>query len=133
MTDNGFTRLAVNGTLMRGLELNDNMLRAGAVFVREERTAPCYRLWTVGDRHPAMLRTTSGGTAVELELWDVPGDGVVQILESEPPGLAVGKVLLADGTQVLGVLGEPHLVEGEREITDFGSWRSYIAACAKKN
>ncbi len=133
MTDNGFTRLAVNGTLMRGLELNANMLRAGAVFVREERTAPCYRLWTVGDRHPAMLRMTNGGAAVQLELWDVPGAGVVEILESEPPGLAVGKVELADGTQVLGVLGEPYIVEGELEITDFASWRSYIAAKATKD
>ena len=29
--------LAVNGTLMRGLELNPNMLAAGAVFVRDGR------------------------------------------------------------------------------------------------
>ncbi len=133
MTDKGFTRLAVNGTLMRGLELNANMQRAGAVFVREDRTAPCYRVWTVGDRHPAMLRSTNGGVAVELELWDVPGDGVVQILESEPPGLTVGKVLLADGSQVLGVVGEPYILEGEREITEFGSWRSYVGALAKKS
>lgn len=132
MTDNGLTRLAVNGTLMRGLELNANMLNAGATFVREDRTAPCYRLWSVGDRHPAMIRTTTGGTAVALELWDVPGDGVVKILESEPPGLSVGKVLLADGTHVLGVLGEPFIVEHELEITDFGSWRLYTEAKAEK-
>lgn len=69
MAANGITRLAVNGTLMRGLELNPNMLRAGAIFVREDRTAPCYRLWTVGDRHPTMLRTASGGVAVAVELW----------------------------------------------------------------
>jgi hypothetical protein len=28
---------------------------------------------------------------------------------------------------VLGVLGEPALVEGQREITDYGGWRSYVA------
>jgi len=132
MQDNGLTRLAVNGTLMRGLELNANMVRAGATFVREDRTAPCYRLWTVGDRHPAMIRTTSGGAAVDLELWDVPGDGVMKILESEPPGLTIGRVSLSDGTQVLGVLGEPYIVEGELEITDFGSWRRYTAARDEK-
>ena len=39
------TLLAVNGTLMRGLELNPNMLAVGATFVREDETDACYRLW----------------------------------------------------------------------------------------
>jgi hypothetical protein len=123
--------LAVNGTLMRGLELNPNMIAAGASFVREDATAPCYRLWTIDDRHPAMLRVHEGGASVALELWDVPADGLASILRNEPPGLSVGKVLLADGTIVLGVLGEPFLCEGRREITAFGGWRGYIAARAR--
>jgi hypothetical protein len=116
---------AVNGTLMRGLELNPNMLAAGGAFVREDRTAAAYRLWSVGDRHPGMIRVTSGGAQIDLELWEVPDMGVLRILEREPPGLAVGRVLLADGTEVLGVLAEPYLVEGQREITSFGGWRRY--------
>ena len=32
--------LAVNGTLMRGLELNANLVAAGATFVREDDTEP---------------------------------------------------------------------------------------------
>jgi hypothetical protein len=122
--------LAVNGTLMRGLELNPNMIAAGASFVREDATAPCYRIWTIGDRHPAMLRVHEGGASVALEVWDVPVAGLASILQNEPPGLAIGKVLLADGAVVLGVLGEPFLCEGEREITAFGGWRAYIAARA---
>jgi hypothetical protein len=35
--------------------------------------------------------------------------------------------VLADGSIVLGVLGEPFLCQGEREITEFGGWRAYIA------
>jgi hypothetical protein len=35
---------------------------------------------------------------------------------------------LADGREVLGVLAEPYLVDGQREITNFGGWRAYIAA-----
>ena len=122
--------LAVNGTLMRGLELNPNMLAAGATFVREDKTAACYRIFSIGDRHPAMLRTTTtgDGTRVALELWDVPADGLAKILVNEPPGLAVGKVVLDDGTVVLGVLGEPFLCEGQREITALGGWRAYIAS-----
>lgn len=34
-------KLAVNGTLMRGLPLEGNLLEAGAVFLREAATAPC--------------------------------------------------------------------------------------------
>ena len=122
------TLLAVNGTLMRGLELNPNLLAVGATFVREDSTAPCYRLYSIGDRHPAMLRVTEGGARVALELWDVPLPGLAQVLLNEPPGLAIGKVLLRDGTVVLGVLGEPFLCEGRQEITAHGGWRAYIAA-----
>ena len=120
--------LAVNGTLMRGLELNQNLLDAGARFVRESRTAPTYRLWSIGDRHPAMLRVSSGGTSVAVEVWDVPPEGIADVLMKEPPGLSIGKVMLEDGAEVLGVLGELALCEGQREITRYGGWRAYIAA-----
>jgi hypothetical protein len=120
------TRLAVNGTLMRGLELNPNLTAVGAVFVETATTAPCYRLWSINDAHPAMIRVTDGtGTAVALEVWDVPNDGIATVLGQEPAGLSIGKVLLADGSEVLGVLGEPFLVEDKLEITEFGGWRAY--------
>ncbi len=120
--------LAVNGTLMRGLELNSNMMTAKATFVRETTTEPTYRLWTINDEHPAMLRVTDGtGAKVAVEVWSVPAEGLVGILLNEPPGLCIGKVCLEDGTTVLGVLGEPALIEKHREITAYGGWRSYVA------
>jgi gamma-glutamylcyclotransferase (GGCT)/AIG2-like uncharacterized protein YtfP len=122
--------LAVNGTLMRGLQLNGNLLAAGATFVREARTAPAYRLWSIGDRHPAMLRVAHGGVAVAVEVWSVPAAGLASILLQEPPGLCVGKVRLDDGQETLGVLGEPLLCEGQREITEHGGWRAYLASRA---
>ena len=121
------TLLAVNGTLMRGLELNPNLLAAGATFVREDQTEACYRLWSIDDRHPAMQRTPGEGARVALEVWEVPLAGLAQVLLSEPPGLAIGKVLLRDGSVVLGVLGEPFLCDGQREITEHGGWRAYVA------
>jgi hypothetical protein len=120
--------LAVNGTLMRGLELNTNLVGAGATFVREDQTDACYRIWSIDDRHPAMLRTPGEGTSVAVEVWDVPVAGLVNILLAEPPGLASGKVVLRDGSIVLGVLGEPFLCEGKREITQYGGWRAYVAS-----
>ena len=72
-TDTGAVLLAVNGTLMRGLKLSPNMAAAGASFVREAGTEPVYRIWTVNDDHPAMIRVTDGsGVAVAVEVWSVP-------------------------------------------------------------
>jgi len=122
------TLLAVNGTLMRGLELNPNLLAVGATFVREDHTDACYRLWSINDRHPAMQRTPGAGVSVALELWAVPLAGLASILQNEPPGLAIGKVVLKDGSIVLGVLGEPFLCEGQREISQHGGWRAYMAS-----
>jgi gamma-glutamylcyclotransferase (GGCT)/AIG2-like uncharacterized protein YtfP len=121
--------LAVNGTLMRGLKLNPNMTAANATFVCETMTEPAYRLWTIGDEHPAMVRVTDGtGVKVAVEVWSMPAAGLAGILLNEPPGLCVGKVRLEDGSTVLGVLGESALVEGQREITRYGGWRAYVAA-----
>jgi len=127
MTSTNTTLLAVNGTLMRGLELNPNLLKVGATFVREDVTDACYRIWSIDDRHPAMLRTPGQGGNIALEVWEVPLDGLAQVLLSEPPGLAIGKVVLKDKSIVLGVLGEPFLCEGKREITSYGGWRAYVA------
>jgi hypothetical protein len=118
--------LAVNGTLMQGLELNGNLQAIDAVFVEATSTAPIYRLWSISDRHPAMIRVSTGGRSIEIEIWSVPIAGLAKILQQEPAGLCVGKVKLADNREVLGVLGEPFLCEGQLEITEFGGWRNYM-------
>lgn len=44
---------------------------------------------------------------------------------NEPEGLTIGKIKLADGSEVLGVLAESWLTEGQKEITALGGWRKY--------
>jgi gamma-glutamylcyclotransferase (GGCT)/AIG2-like uncharacterized protein YtfP len=122
----GAVKLAVNGTLMRGLKLNPNLLAIEAQFLRETQTEPAYRIWSIRDRHPAMLKVKEGGSAIAVEVWAVPASGLATLLMQEPPGLCIGKVRLADGEEVLGVLGEPFLCEGQVEITQHGGWRAYI-------
>jgi carbamate kinase len=120
--------VAVNGTLMRGLKLNPNMTEVGATFVRETTTEPAYRLWSINDDYPAMIRVRNGtGARITLEIWSVPRGGLAKIFLKEPPGLTLGKVHLDDGSTVVGLLGEPALVEGQREITQHGGWRAYLA------
>ncbi|MDX2270601.1 MAG: glutamyl-tRNA amidotransferase [Cyanobacteriota bacterium] len=118
-------QFAVNGTLMRGLALNENLHSVGATFLHESVTASMYRIWSIDDVHPAMLRVKQGGAAIAVEVWDVPLIGLGKILLKEPPGLCIGKVFLSDGKQVLGVLGEPILCDGQQDITEWGGWRAY--------
>lgn len=127
MSETNTVPLAVNGTLMRGLELNPNLLAVGATFLREDQTVPAYRLFSIGDRHPGMYRVAEGGVAVAVEVWSVPAEGLASILLKEPAGLSIGKVKLASGEETLGVLAEPILCAGQREISASGGWRAYRA------
>ena len=91
-------------------------------------TEPVYRLWTINDHYPAMIRVTDGkGAKIAVEIWSVQAIELAQILRHEP-GLSVGRIRLDDGTAVAGVLGGPVLVEGHQEITAYGGWRASIAA-----
>jgi hypothetical protein len=78
-----------------------------------------------------MQRVASDGSSIALEIWLVPSVGLASLLLGEPEGLAIGRIVLADGTTLLGVLGEAILCDGQREITAFGGWRSYQAYIAK--
>jgi hypothetical protein len=51
------------------------------------------------------------------------GDFVSKI----PEPLGIGKITLADGTQVPGFIAEPRAVHGAEEITSFGGWRAWLA------
>ncbi len=118
---------AVNGTLMRGLPLNKNMTEAGACYVREATTAAVYRLYSIEDKYPGMIRVNRLGAKIDLELWEINPVSLIKILMHEPRGLTLGKVILEEGSEVLGILVEPYLVEGKNDITQYGGWRSYIA------
>ena len=112
-------------------ELEPNLVNLGATFVREDRTEPAYRLYSISDIHPAMVRVpanATNGVSVAVEIWSVPADGVATLLEKEPPGLSIGKAKLQNGTTVLGVIAEPSLVVGMKDISNYnGSFRDYIA------
>ena len=113
---------------MRGLALNGNLIAIGATYVQEAKTAPVYRLWSIQDCYPAMVRVAENGGAIALEIWSIPEERLGTLLLQEPPGLCIGKVELETGEEVLGVLGEPFCCEHEREITQWGGWRAYCQA-----
>ena len=77
--------LFVNGTLMRGLALNDNL--DGAEFLGEAVTEPVYRMYSIGDVHPGMFEVAEGGVAVMGEVYRVPDDVWAGVEAGEPPNL----------------------------------------------
>lgn len=113
-----------NGTVMRGQPDHGNL--AAARFVREVETAPRYRLFSIGDRYPAMIRDPLGGASIRGELYHIAPGGWPSIRDSEPPGLYRGLVELADGTWIEGMLGSEDLVAGGSDITPFGGWAEYL-------
>jgi gamma-glutamylcyclotransferase (GGCT)/AIG2-like uncharacterized protein YtfP len=118
--------LFVNGTLMRGLKLNANL--DGAAFLGEFRTAPAYRIHSIGDVHPGMYRVDEGGIAVPGELYDVPDEVLERVEAGEPPHLYRGPVELEDGRIVPGILFPRELAEGfHPDISSYGGWREYAA------
>jgi adenine/guanine/hypoxanthine permease len=120
-------QLFVNGTLMRGEELHANL--DGARFVGESATAPRYRLFSVDDRHPAMVPDEQSGIAVAGELYDMPLSVLGAVLDGEPPGLGVGVIELADGELTLGIVWVgAELPPTARDISEYGDWRLYRAA-----
>jgi gamma-glutamylcyclotransferase (GGCT)/AIG2-like uncharacterized protein YtfP len=120
--------LFVNGTLMRGLALHDNL--QGAELVEETRTAATYRLYSIAqDRHPGMFEVSEGGVSVPGEIYRVPVDVLAAVEAAEPPGLYRGPVRLHDGRTVDGILYPRELAERNGvDISSHGGWRAYVAA-----
>ncbi len=116
--------LFVNGTLMRGLALHDNL--RGAEYLGEFVTAPRYRLYSIDDIHPGMFAVESGGVAVAGEMYRMSDETWARVEGGEPANLYCGPVALADGRTVNGILYPRDLAEARHtDISNFGGWRAY--------
>ena len=91
-------------------------------------TAAEYRLYALptSPPKPGLVRTPADGAAIEVEVWAIDAAGLGEFVAAIPAPLGVGKVLLADGTEVTGFLCEPHAIEGAPDITAYGGWRTYL-------
>jgi gamma-glutamylcyclotransferase (GGCT)/AIG2-like uncharacterized protein YtfP len=118
--------LFVNGTLMRGLKLHANL--EGAEFLGEFRTAPNYRIFSIGDAHPGMYRVEQGGISVPGEIYWLPDEVWARVEAGEPPGLYKGPIELSNGRWVDGILFPEAMTNGHREITSYGGWREFAEA-----
>jgi allophanate hydrolase len=122
--------IVVCGAHMQGLPLNHQLTERGATFVRATQTAPKYRFYALPGgppKRPGLVRVTTGGAAIEVEVWSIPQQHFGSFVAGIPAPLGIGKVELADGSFASGFICEAYAVEGAQEITHLGSWRRFLA------
>ena len=125
-------QVAVVGAHLTGMPLNSQLQQRGARLLACTRTAPDYRLFALPDTvppKPGLLRVAAGtGSRIELEVWEMPARHYGSFVALIPPPLGVGSLRLDDGQTVQGFICEPLALEGARDISSFGGWRSYMAS-----
>lgn len=121
----GGVPLAVFGAHLRGEPRNAQLEQLGGRFVADVTTAPDYAMHLAADgRRPVVVRTPEGaGTALPGEEWLLSPAALGTLLTTVDAPLALGKVRLADGRQVVGFTGA--LTGTEPDITSPGGWRAH--------
>lgn len=116
-------RLLAIGSALR--EVCGDQAALGLTFVEEARTAPKYRLYSIGGTHAALVEDADHGISVPGEIVEIPDERWDEILASEPAGVTQAPVELADGRTILAATGDPGGMEGAREITEYGGFAAY--------
>ncbi|WP_088103177.1 allophanate hydrolase [Halalkalibacter urbisdiaboli] len=123
------TLVAVCGLHMRGFPLEKQMQECRARFIREDISAPVYQFVKLPSEpaKPGMIKKNDGsGGAIELEIWEMPLSEFGKFATMIPAPLGIGKVELADGSEVPGFVCEAYAAEGAEDITELGGWRKLL-------
>lgn len=131
----GTVRVAVCGAHLSGLPLNHQLTSRGARLIGSPHSAPDYKLHALAGgpvQRPGMVRVAEGGSAIALEVWELPAAHFGSFVAGIPAPLGIGKVKLADGSEVPGFICEGLGIAGATDITHFGGWRAWLAAGAPR-
>ena len=126
----GFVDIAVCGAHMSGLPLNPQLTSRGAWLVAATHTSPEYRLHALPGGppfRPGLERVPDGGAAIEIEVWRMPVEAFGSFVAAIPSPLGIGRLRVANGTEVSGFLCEAHALADATDITQYGGWRRYLA------
>ncbi len=126
----GTVALVVAGSHLRGEALDHQIVDCGGQWRGTTRTAPCYALHLIADSppRPGLIRTAGPGAAIEVDVWALPPEGWSRFVALGVPGLAVGRVDLADGAVLPGFVAAADEATGHPDLTPFGGWRAWRAA-----
>lgn len=127
----GQIAVAVVGAHLSGMPLNHELTSRNAVFLQALSTAPDYRLYALPGTvppKPGLLRVAKGkGEKIAVELWALSAEAFGTFVAGIPAPLGIGTLRLDDGTTAKGFLVEAEAVNGARDISSYGSWRSFMA------
>ena len=121
--------LFVVGAHLSGQPLNRQLVAAGGRLIGVASTAAEYTFHALATTpaKPGLVHIGAGGTSIVGEVWDLPAAGFAAVVNAVPPPLAIGSVLLHDGTRVAGFLATPAALEGATDISALGGWRAHLA------
>ncbi|MGH8809494.1 MAG: allophanate hydrolase [Noviherbaspirillum sp.] len=123
--------LAVVGAHLEGQPLNWQLMERGARKREATTTSANYRLYALAGTvppKPGLERVPEGGSAIEIELWEVPTRTFGEIVVEVPAPLAIGSLETIDGRWVKGFVSEPVGFASAEDITRHGGWRAFLAA-----
>lgn len=116
--------LVVFGAHRRGGPLEHQLISRGAAWRGPVRSSADYRMYRLATEppKPGVLRHPDGA-ALLGERWSVSPAALGTFLDQLPRPMQLGRVTLADGTEVVGFGCEPTAVTAEADdLTDLGEW-----------
>ena len=119
----------VCGAHLEGLALNWQLTERGALLLEQTQSANSYRMFVIEGalERPGMVRDDEEGTAIDIEIWQVPKSEFGSFVAAIPAPLGIGKVETTDGRWLPGFICEGSAIIGAKEISHSGGWRQYIA------
>lgn len=128
-------KLMVCGAHMTGMALNQQLLDLDAELVEATTTAPNYRLYALAGGppfRPGLVRDEDNGNRIAVEVWSIAVTQLGKFLSGIPAPLGLGKVQLADGSQVIGFICEPYAIDSATDITAYGGWKNYLVSAKRQ-
>jgi allophanate hydrolase len=125
-----FLPLAVVAAHRTGQPLNPQLVALGGRYLRTASTAPVYRLLALAGGDVArggIWWAGADGDSVEVELHELPLAAVGTLVSLLPAPLAIGRVELADGSSVYGLVCA-YRPDDAVDVTRHGSWPRYLAS-----
>lgn len=122
-------QIAVVGAHLEGQPLNWQLLERGARKLALTHTAPHYALYALKGTmppKPGLVRVPEKGSAIEIEIWELPLRCFGEFVAEVPAPLAIGSLETADGHWVKGFVCEPYAIKHASDITACGGWRAYL-------
>jgi allophanate hydrolase len=122
-------QVVVCGAHMRGLPFNAQLTSRYGKLINVTKTTPRYRFYALQGgavQRPGLIRDENAGSAIDVEVWELPIEEFGSLVSMIPKPLGIGKIELQDGTWLPGFLCEPYALENAEDISALGSWRTYL-------